>query len=98
MIFEEESNVADYLAELLDQDTDNDIITLRQSGLARRIIDTLHLDNNTSPFETSVDFYLHLENGEPLQSLYIYVSAISMLGYPQGCFCANIICVIILAI
>ena len=81
MLFEEESNVANYLDVLLDQNIDNDMITLRKSGLAQRIIDTLHLNNNKSPFETSVDYYLHLENDGPIQGLYNYVSAVGMLGY-----------------
>ena len=35
-------------------------IILRQFDLTQRIVDTLHLDNNTSPFETSTDSYVHL--------------------------------------
>ena len=41
MLFEEESDVADHLGVLLDRDDDNDTITLRQSGLAQRIVEAL---------------------------------------------------------
>ena len=44
-----EVNVTDYSDASLNQDTDNDIITLRQHGPTQRIIDTLYLDNNTTP-------------------------------------------------
>ena len=44
MLFEEESDVAGYLGVLIDQSANNDTITLRQEGLAQRIVETLHLD------------------------------------------------------
>ena len=66
MIFEEESDVAGYLVVLIDRDTDNDTITLRQLGLAQRIVEALHLDDDTSPVETPANSYLPLdEDGEP---------------------------------
>ena len=56
---------------LLDRDTDNDTIILRQSGLAQRIIEALHLDDDTSPVETPADSYLPLDkDGELPQRLY----------------------------
>ena len=71
MLFEEESDVACYLGVIIDRNTDNNTITLRQSGLAQRIIEALHLDDDTSPVETPADFYLPLdEDGEPIQGLY----------------------------
>ena len=85
MLFEEESDVAGYLGVLLDRDNDNDTITLRQSGLAQRIVDALHLDDDTSPVETPADSYLPLdEDGELPHQLYNYASVVGMLGYLQG--------------
>ena len=52
MLVEKESDVAGYLGVLIDRDTDNDTITLRQSGLAQRTVEALHLDDDTSPVET----------------------------------------------
>ena len=40
---EVELNVGDYPDGVFNQDTDNDIITLRQTGLAQKNIETLHL-------------------------------------------------------
>jgi len=85
MLFEEEPDVAAYLGVLIDQDTDNDTITLRQSGLAQRIVEALHLDDDTFPVETPADSYLPLdEDSKPLQGLYNYTSIVGMLGYLQG--------------
>ena len=61
MIFEEESDVAGYLGVLIDWDIDIDTITLRQLGLAQRIVEALHLDDDTSPVETSANSYLPLD-------------------------------------
>ena len=47
ILFEEESDVAGYLGVLIDQDPDNDTITLRQSGLAQRIVEALQLNDDT---------------------------------------------------
>ena len=38
MIYEKESNIAGYLGVLIDQDTDNDTIILRQSGLVKNFL------------------------------------------------------------
>ena len=85
MLFEEESDVAGYLGLLIERDTDNDTITLRQSGLAQRIVEALYLDDDTSPVETPANSYLPLdEDGEPIQGLYNYASVVGMLGYLQG--------------
>ena len=85
MLFEEESDVAGYLGVLIDRSADNETITLRQEGLAQRIVEALHLDDNTSPVETQADSYLPLdEDGEPPLELYNYESVVGMLGYLQG--------------
>ena len=91
MLFEEESDVAGYLSVLIDRDTDNDTITLRQSGLAQKIVEALYLDDDTSPVETPANPYISLdEDGEPTQGLYNYASAVGMLGYLQGHLRADI--------
>ena len=91
MIFEEESDVAGYLGVLIDRNADNDTITLRQSGLAQRIVEALHFDDDTSPVETPANSYLPLdEDGEPPQELYNYASVVGMLGYLQGHYRANV--------
>jgi hypothetical protein len=65
MLFEEESNVAGYLGVLLDRDPKNNTITLRQSGLAQRIVEALHLDDDTPTVKTLADSFLPLdEDGE----------------------------------
>ena len=85
MLFEEESDVAGYLGVLIDRDLNNDTITLRQSGLAQRIVEVLHLDDDTSSVETPANSYLPLdEDGEPIQGLYKYAFIVGMLGYLQG--------------
>ena len=85
MLFEEESDGAGYLGVLIDWDLNNDTITLRQSGLAQRIVEALHLDDDTSPVETPADSYLPLdEDGEPIRRLYNYASVVGMLDYLQG--------------
>ena len=59
MLSEEESDVAGYMGLLLiDQDPDNDTITFRQSGLAQRIVEALHLNDNTPPIKTPADALL----------------------------------------
>ena len=58
-----EVNVTDYPDASLNQDTDNDIITLRQYGPTQRIIDTLYLDNTTTTL-TSTYPYLHPTNNK----------------------------------
>ena len=54
-------------------------------GLAQRIVEALHLDDDTSPVETLANSYLLLDkDGEPPQGLYNYTSFDGMLGYLQG--------------
>ena len=85
MLFEEESDVAGYLGVLLDRDDSNNTITLRQSGLAQRIVEALHLDDDTSSVETPAVSYLPLdEDGEDAHKLYNYASVVGMCGYLQG--------------
>ena len=82
MLFEEESDVAGYLGVLIDQNADNNTNTIRQLGLAKRIVEALHLDNDTSAVETPADSYHSLdEDGEPLQELYKYAFVVGMLGH-----------------
>jgi hypothetical protein len=85
MLFNEESDVAGYLGVLLDRDPDNNTITLRQSGLSQRIVEALHLDDETSSVRTPADSYLPIdEEGEPAHELYNYASVAGMLQYLQG--------------
>ena len=68
MLFEEESDTAGYLGLLIDRNADNDTITLRQSGLAQRVVEALYLDDDTSSVETPANPYLPLDkDGEPPQ-------------------------------
>ena len=62
-----EDNVTDYPDALLNQDTENDISTLRQHGPTQRIISTLYLDNNTTSL-TSMYPYLHPINDKTFQA------------------------------
>ena len=85
LLFEEESDVAGYLGVLIDRDPDNDTITLRQSGLAQRIVEALHLDDDTTSVRTPADAYLPLdEDGESAHELYNYASVNGMIQYLQG--------------
>jgi hypothetical protein len=85
MLFNEESDVAGYLGVLLDRDPENNTITLRQSGLAQRIVEALHLDDDTPTLRTPADNYLPIdEDGEHGHGLYNYASVAGMLQYLQG--------------
>jgi hypothetical protein len=85
LLFEEESDVAGYLGVLIDRDPDNDTITLRQSGLAQRIVEALHLDDDTTSVRTPADSFLPLdEDGESAHEIYNYASVAGMLQYLQG--------------
>ena len=85
LLFEEESDVAGYLGVLIDWDPDNDTITLRQSGLVQRIVEALHLDDDTSSVQTPADSFLPLdEDGEPAHELYNYASVNGMVQYLQS--------------
>jgi hypothetical protein len=85
MLFEEESDVAGYLGVLLDRDPENNTITLRQSGLAQRIVEALHLDDDTPSVKTPADAFLPLdEDGEHAHEIYNYASVAGMLQYLQG--------------
>jgi hypothetical protein len=85
MLFNEESDVAGYLGVLLDRDPINDTITLRQSGLSQRIVEALHLDDDTPISKTPADAYLPIdEEGEHAHGLYNFASVAGMLQYLQG--------------
>ena len=85
MLFNEESDVAGYLGVLLDRDPVNDTITLRQSGLSQRIVEALHLDDDTPTARTPADAYLPIdEEGERAHELYNYASVAGMCQYLQG--------------
>jgi len=85
MLFEEESDVAGYLGVLIDRSKDGSI-TMRQSGLANRIIEALHLDSKScTSVETPCQSYLPIDDdGEPAIGLYNYASIVGMLSYLQG--------------
>ena len=95
MPLEVEVNVTNYPDVLINQDIDNDIITLRQPGLSQRIIDTLHLDNDTLLFTLTYS-YSYLLNGKLLQGPNNYLSTVGMPHYVQSCFCNNFIYAIII--
>jgi hypothetical protein len=85
MLFEEESDVAGYLGVLLDRDPENNTITLKQSGLAQRIVEALHLDDDTPSVKTPADAFLPLDlDGERAHEIYNYASVAGMLQYLQG--------------
>jgi hypothetical protein len=85
MLFNVESDVAGYLGVLIDRDTDG-TITMRQSGLARRIIEALHLEDAAcTSTETPCTAYLPIdEEGTRATGLYNYASVVGMLSYLQG--------------
>jgi hypothetical protein len=80
-----ESDVAGYLGVLIDRQTDGTII-MRQSGLAKRIIEALHLDDASSTSsETPCTVFLPLDvEGIPALGTYNYASIVGMLSYLQG--------------
>ena len=57
MLFEDESDIASSLSLLIDRDTNIDTINILESGLAQRIVEALHLDDDTSPFEIIANSY-----------------------------------------
>jgi hypothetical protein len=85
MLFNVESDVAGYLGVLIDRQTDG-TITMRQSGLAKRIVEALHLDDALIPSsETPCNAFLPLdEEGTTALGLYNYASVVGMLSYLQG--------------
>ena len=85
-----EVNVTDYPDASFDKDTDNDIINLRQHGPDQKIIDTLHLDSNTTLL-TSTYPYLHPTNNKIFEASQSYVSSVNIPSYIQDCSCNNTI-------
>jgi hypothetical protein len=85
MLFNVESDVAGYLGVLIDCQTDGTII-MRQSGLAKRIIEALHLDDASgTSSETPCTAFLPLDlEGTPALGTYNYASVVGMLSYLQG--------------
>ena len=85
MLFNVESDVAGYLGVLIDRHTDGTIV-MKQSGLANRIIEALHLDDSSStPTDTPCTAFLPIdEAGTPATGLYNYASIVGMLSYLQG--------------
>jgi hypothetical protein len=85
MLFNVESDVAGYLGVLIDRHTDGTII-MRQSGLAKRIIEALHLDDtSTTTPETPCTAFLPIgAEGTPAMGMYNYASVVGMLSYLQG--------------
>ena len=88
ILFEEEDDVAGHLGVLIDRDKDKGLITLRQGGLAKRIVEALHLDNNSpssAPTRNPTEGCLPINKaGEPALGLYNYASVAGMLQHLQG--------------
>ena len=83
-----EVNIIDYPDGSLNQDTDNDIITLRQHGPTLKIIEILYLDNNTT-FLTSTYPYLHPTNDKSFQASQNYIMSVKLSSYIYYCPCSN---------
>jgi hypothetical protein len=85
MLFNVESDVAGYLGVLIDRQTDGTII-MRQSGLAKRIVEALHLDDaSTTSSKTPCTSFLPLDvEGMSTLGTYNYASVVGMLSYLQG--------------
>ena len=85
MIFREEDSVAGYLGVHIDRKKDNSIV-LTQSGLSERIIDALHLNDDTiDPVDTPYTKYLAIdEGGELTHGDFEYQSIVGQLNYLQG--------------
>ena len=85
MLFNVESDVAGYLGVLIDRKTDGTII-MRQSGLAKRVIEALHLDDaSCTSTDTPCTSFLPIdEAGTPATGLYNYASVVGMLTYLSG--------------
>ena len=85
MLFEEESDIAGYLGILIKRNNSDNTITLCQSGLAQRIVDALHLDDNTLPVNNPTNGYLAIyDNTKKTHGLYDYALVNGMLQYLQG--------------
>ena len=85
MLFREEDSVAGYLGVHIVCKKDNSIV-LTQSGLAKRIIDALHLNDNTiDPVDAPCTKYLAIdEGGELAHGDFEYRSIVEQLNYLQG--------------
>ena len=83
-----EVKVTDYSDVSLNQDTNIDIITLRQHGPTQRIIDTLYLDNNTTSFTLTYPF-LHPTNDKIFQASQNYVLSKQLSSYIHYYHCSN---------
>jgi hypothetical protein len=85
MLFREEESVAGYLGVHIDR-KDDGTIHLTQQGLAERIVESLHLSDDTvSPVETPCTKYLPIDkDGEPAHGEFSYPSVVGQLNYLQG--------------
>jgi hypothetical protein len=85
MLFREEESVAGYLGVHIDRKDDGSI-HLTQQGLAERIVESLHLsDNTTTSVETPCTKYLPIdEEGELAHGEFSYPSVVGQLNYLQG--------------
>ena len=83
--FREEEDVAGFLGVHIDRRSDN-TIHLTQSGLAKQIVDTMHLDNSeTKAVESPCLDYLPIdEDGEPAHGEFSYPSVVGQLNYLAG--------------
>ena len=85
ILFQEEESVAGYLCVHIDR-RDNGLILLTQQGLTNKIVEALHLsDNSITPVDTPCTGYLPIDkNGELAHGDFNYPSVIGQLNYLQG--------------
>ena len=85
MDLEAESDVAGFLGVHIDRNESNGTIKLTQSGLAKRIIDTLEIDHLYSKETPAAAEPLVLDaEGDPPNGTYSYASVVGMLQYLQA--------------
>jgi hypothetical protein len=85
MDIEEEDNVAGFLGVHIEQDESRGMITLTQSGLTKRIIETLNLENQYQKLTPATADPLVMDaDGDPPNGTYNYVSVVGMLQYLQA--------------
>ena len=85
-----EVNFTYYSDASLNQDTDNDIITLRQHGPTQRMtIDTLYIDDNNTTCFTLTYPFLHPTNDKTSQASQNYVLSKKLSSYIHYCHYSN---------
>ena len=87
MLFQVESDVANYLGVLIDRRPDGTII-MKQEGLTKRVVEALFLNNNikaaTIVCTPATAYFTIDEEGKSGIGIYNYASVIGMLLYLQG--------------